>query len=82
MERCPNCRARLSEEVSRCPRCDIELEPLYQIERAATQTLQQAIRALLQHRPAQANALLQRSQGLRRSALARRLIDVAAKRLS
>lgn len=46
MERCPNCRARLSAGAETCRRCGMELHGLWAIEQAAEALLEQAVQSL------------------------------------
>lgn len=73
MERCPNCRARLSEEAS-CRRCGMDLSRLIETEQAAERLLVAGLGGLLAGEREAARRSLARSRALRDTDLARLLI--------
>lgn len=61
MERCPVCRARLSEPLSSCQRCHTDFSTVANIEHEAQFWLTIALQMLSKHEPQLAVQALQRS---------------------
>lgn len=68
MERCPACRARMSEQAV-CPRCACDFTLALEARSAARHHLGAALRALVQGEQATARQALRKAQSLQRSAL-------------
>ena len=76
MDRCPNCRARVSGE-DHCRRCGMALDLLYQVEESADAQLAQALHQLANGNSDAASAALRRLLSLRRDPLAEQLLAFA-----
>ena len=68
MERCPACRARMSEQAV-CPRCGCDFTLALDAKAAARHHLGAALRALAQGEQDSARQALLQSQSLQRSTL-------------
>lgn len=68
MERCPACRARMSEQ-SVCPRCACDFTLALDARAAARHYIGAALRALAQGEQTSARRALLKSQSLQRSTL-------------
>jgi Tfp pilus assembly protein PilF len=76
MERCPNCSARWDGGAN-CRRCDMELEGLVAVEKAAERSLARGIGYLAATEPRAARRELARALDLQRTPLAELLLDFA-----
>ena len=79
MERCPNCRARLSDEAT-CRRCGMDLSRLSEIEAAAEHLLIYGCGNLLADRPTAARQLFQQARALHETNLTQALLGFLAQR--
>lgn len=70
MDRCPACRARLTEQPE-CPRCGCDFTLARRAEAGARRRLGEAIRTLAGGDRQRAKALLEQAQALKRSELGR-----------
>jgi len=77
MERCPNCRARVSGQPE-CRRCGMDLRLLLTAERAADAHLRGAVARLASGDSAGAVAHLRAARRLRREPISERLLCVCA----
>ena len=77
MERCPNCRARVSGQPE-CRRCGMDLRLLLATEQAADAQLRSAVARLASGDRAGAVAALRAARRLRRDSVGDRLLRVCA----
>jgi hypothetical protein len=74
MERCPGCRARLTEGPA-CPRCGCDLTLVRRAEAQARQLIRHALRAWAQGDHSQARACAAASLALERGHLAQAVLN-------
>ncbi|HPE59490.1 MAG: hypothetical protein KDI15_11800 [Thiothrix sp.] len=74
MDRCPNCRARLTDGQETCQRCGMVLTDLQALETAVARLDRAAARAMLAGDRARADRLLKQRQHLKHDPLTHQLL--------
>lgn len=81
MERCPNCKARVTDSLD-CRRCGMDLRLLLETEAAAEAWLCRALRLIADGDLAPASDALQRAQTLHHNPLASLLLRLCRARVT